>query len=42
MDIEGLEEKLIIENLDFLKTLKNISFTIEIHQSKYKNKIFSR
>ncbi len=37
MDIEGLEEKLIEENLDYLKTLKNITFTIEMHQNKYKN-----
>ena len=37
MDIEGLEEKLIGENLNFIKTLQNISFTIEIHQSKYKD-----
>ena len=39
MDIEGLEEKLIIENLNFIKNLKNISFTIEMHQSKYNNKL---
>ena len=37
MDIEGLEEKLIVDNLNYLKTLKNISFTIEIHQAKYNN-----
>ena len=37
MDIEGLEEKLIVENLDYIKTLKNISFTLEMHQSKYEN-----
>ncbi len=37
MDIEGLEEKLFEENLNYLKTLKNITFTIEMHQNKYKN-----
>lgn len=39
MDIEGLEENLISENLQFLKTLNNISFSIEMHQSKYKNNL---
>ena len=39
MDIEGLEENLIGENLSYLKTLNNISFTIEMHQTKYQNSL---
>ena len=39
MDIEGLEEKLLIENIEFIKNLSNISFTIELHQSMYKNNL---
>tara|TARA_Y100001968_G_C19445016_1_gene764825 strand:- start:1728 stop:3143 length:1416 start_codon:yes stop_codon:yes gene_type:complete len=38
MDIEGLEEEIIIKNLDFLCGINNISLIFELHQTKYTNK----
>ena len=37
MDIEGLEEDILINNVNLLTQLKNISLCIELHQQLYKN-----
>tara|TARA_B100000945_G_scaffold211822_1_gene170588 strand:+ start:130 stop:1551 length:1422 start_codon:yes stop_codon:yes gene_type:complete len=36
MDIEGLEEDILINNVDLLSKLENISLCIELHQQSYK------
>ena len=36
MDIEGLEEEIFTQNLDFIKNTNRLSFVLETHQNKYK------
>tara|TARA_A100001035_G_scaffold280040_1_gene283662 strand:+ start:9165 stop:10619 length:1455 start_codon:yes stop_codon:yes gene_type:complete len=36
MDIEGIEEEMIIHNIDFLKKLEKINIVLEVHPNKYK------
>ena len=43
MDIEGIEEEIIIKNLEVLKNIKNLTLVFEVHQSKYsKSNLFFR